>query len=607
MNAPEIAHHESITSLALPLAAVFVVSLGYGVVLPVLPFMLARALGEAARASVAWHTGLLTGVYMLALFLFAPLWGRISDRVGRRTVILLGLAGFSGAMLWFSVVRDLVFVYGARVFAGVFAAAVLPVIFAWVSDVRTPRSRAQAFAWLSAASALGFLFGPALSGWLASVWIAGQDAAPALPFYVAALLSGAVWFAAYCFFPESVPQRAENKHEAEAPSLVWLLALSLLVMLGLGGYEVSLALQGQQVLNLQPREIGWMFAECSLVMILVQVFVLLYALNMYFQSFGAVSIVKVNAAWFHVRERGVIGAVFGILISLGIYFAFDWSKIVLELLPLEWVFLVPAIILAAFWIIDWFVVQDRPSLAGHPDIELGDATSGDTGPQKGAVEVFVMMLRNPIIMTIACIEFCSGFLRQAIMQWYPSFAKQTDRVLGLKAEFVNENWGILLCCAGILGGVLAGVISDRVFGSRRGPVAGILYVVLLVGSIVLAFVYSTPAVGYLVVFLSLAVIGVHGMLSGTASMDFGGSKNAGIAVGIIDGFVYLGTGVMSITYGLVLPADKLDESGRLVGPATDPANWSWWPIAMIPLAAIGFVLCLRVWNARPGSGKAAGH
>jgi OPA family glycerol-3-phosphate transporter-like MFS transporter len=339
----------------------------------------------------------------------------------------------------------------------------------------------------------------------------------------------------------------------------------------------------------------------------VLVFSVVYALNMYFQSFGAVAIVKVNAPWFHVRERGVIGAVFGILISLGIYFAFDWSTIVLKLLPLEWVFLVPAIILSMFWIIDWFVVADRPSLAGHPDIELGDATSGDTGPQKGAVQVFLMMLRNPIIVTIACIEFCSGFLRQAIMQWYPSFAKQTDAVLGLKAEFVNKNWGMLLCCAGILGGVLAGVISDRVFGSRRGPVAAILYVVLLAGSIVLTFTYTTPAVGYLVVFLSLAVIGVHGMLSGTASMDFGGSKNAGIAVGIIDGFVYLGTGVMSITYGLILPADKLDASGHLVGPATDPANWSWWPIAMIPLAAIGLVLCLRVWNARPKPQQASGH
>ena len=274
MSTLTIANREFITSLALPLAAVFVVSLGYGVVLPVLPFMLARALGEAARGAAAWHTGLLTGVYMLALFLFAPLWGRISDRVGRRTVILLGLAGFSAAMLWFAVARGLVFVYGARVFAGVFAAAVLPVIFAWVSDVCAPRTRAQAFAWLSAASTLGFLFGPALSGWLASAETVAQGAVPALPFYAVALLSGAVWLAAYRFLPESTSQHTESESESRAPSLIWLLALSLLVMLGLGGYEVSLALQGQQVLNLQPREIGWMFAECSLVMILVQVFVL---------------------------------------------------------------------------------------------------------------------------------------------------------------------------------------------------------------------------------------------------------------------------------------------------------------------------------------------
>lgn len=99
MNAPALASRESVTGLALPLAAVFVVAMGYGVVLPVLPFMLAGSLDEVTRASVAWHTGLLTGVYMLALFLFAPAWGYVSDRVGRRAVILIGLAGFSGAML----------------------------------------------------------------------------------------------------------------------------------------------------------------------------------------------------------------------------------------------------------------------------------------------------------------------------------------------------------------------------------------------------------------------------------------------------------------------------------------------------------------------------
>jgi len=331
----------------------------------------------------------------------------------------------------------------------------------------------------------------------------------------------------------------------------------------------------------------------------VVVFSVLYAVNMYFQSFGAVAIVKVNAPWFHVRERGVFGAIFGILISLGIYFAFDLGGMILDSLGLIWVFLVPTILLAIFWIIDFFVVRNTPGEAGQEDFNTGDATAGDTGPQLGAAAVFKLMLRNPIILTIAGVEFCSGFLRQAIMQWYGSFAKQTDGVLHLKSSFVNENWGMLLCVAGITGGVLAGTISDHLFQSRRGPVAGFLYGVMLLGSIVLTFTYQTPIVGWLVVLMSMAVIGVHGMLSGTASMDFGGAKNAGIAVGIIDGFVYLGTAFMSLTYAIVLPREQLDAAGKIVGAATDPANWLAWPIAMIPMAAIGLVLALRVWKAKP--------
>jgi OPA family glycerol-3-phosphate transporter-like MFS transporter len=97
----------------------------------------------------------------------------------------------------------------------------------------------------------------------------------------------------------------------------------------------------------------------------------------------------------------------------------------------------------------------------------------------------------------------------------------------------------------------------------------------------------------------MAVIGVHGMLSGTASMDFGGTRNAGIAVGLIDGFVYLGTATMSFTYARILPREELDAAGRIVGAATDPANWRAWPLAMIPLAAIGFFFALRVWHAKP--------
>ena len=93
------------------------------------------------------------------------------------------------------------------------------------------------------------------------------------------------------------------------------------------------------------------------------------------------------------------------------------------------------------------------------------------------------------------------------------------------------------------------------------------------------------------------------MLSGTASMDFGGKKNVGVAVGIIDGFVYLGTGVMSVTYGIVLPKEQFDTTGKLTGPVTDPNNWTPWPISMIVIGIIGFLLATRVWNAKPKGKK----
>ena len=375
------------------------------------------------------------------------------------------------------------------------------------------------------------------------------------------------------------------------------------ILMGAGGSLVCNLLMGLASMSLLSHGPLYDFLASQF----VAVFSVLYAVNMYFQSFGAVAVVKVNAPWFHVRERGVFGAIFGILISLGVYFAFDWSKFILDGLAttadshagLPWVFFTPAAILAVFWTLDFFIVRNTPGEANQKDFHTGDATAGDDSPRLPAIQVLKMMFRNPLIMTIAAVEFCSGFLRQSIMQWFRTFAKQTDAVLGLTDSFVYNNWGLLLCCAGILGGVVAGVISDHVFGSRRGPVACLLYGFMTVGGIVLSFAFDTPAVGWLVLVMSLAVIGVHGMLSGTASMDFGGAKNVGVAVGIIDGFVYLGTATMALTYGLVLPRAELDGAGNLVGEATNPDNWQVWPITMVPLALLGAILAYRLWNAKP--------
>jgi OPA family glycerol-3-phosphate transporter-like MFS transporter len=318
----------------------------------------------------------------------------------------------------------------------------------------------------------------------------------------------------------------------------------------------------------------------------------LNALNMYFQSFGAVSIVKVNAAWFHVRERGVLGGMFGILISLGLYFSYDWSLAIAKSFDYAMAFWVPAGVLLACLGATWLLVRDSPGTAGFQDFNTGDATSGDSGAKLTAVQVVARMFSQRVIWIIVGIEFCSGFLRQAVMKQGRLYLIAIDG----RESFFYKNWGMLMCVAGILGGVFAGFISDHVFASRRGPVSSVLYSGMLLGAIAAFFFLGNPLLGWSVVFMSLCVIGVHGMLSGTASADFGGSKYAGLVTGVIDGFVYLGGGAQAFYYAAALPKG---EEAKLA------ENWISWPGAMLPMVAIGLALCATIWNARPKS--SGGH
>lgn len=314
-----------------------------------------------------------------------------------------------------------------------------------------------------------------------------------------------------------------------------------------------------------------------------------YALNMYFQSFGAVAIVKVNSAWFHLRERGVFGSVFGILIALGIYFAYDVTGMVLEYFDgaVHTAFIVPAVALGVILVIMFFVVKDRPSYAGFADFKTGDATEDEKDLRSDPpLKVFRMMLVSPVILIVAGIEFCSGFIRQSLMQNFKLFSSSVN----LTDTFVFKNWGLVLCIAGIIGSVVAGTISDHIFKSERGPVAAVLYVGMLVGSVVLCFVLGVPEVGWVVAAISLCVIGVHGMLSGTFTQDIGGTKNVGIVTGLIDGCVYAGTGMQAAFYAMALPKGGVE--------AANVDNWLIWPIAMIPMAVIGLVLSYKIRHAR---------
>jgi OPA family glycerol-3-phosphate transporter-like MFS transporter len=196
-------------------------------------------------------------------------------------------------------------------------------------------------------------------------------------------------------------------------------------------------------------------------------------------------------------------------------------------------------------------------------------------------ELLARIFTSPIMLTIALVEFTSGVIRNGILQWYFIFAKEVPQV---GAEFFHKNWGLLLAMTGIAGGFLAGWISDHLFHSRRGPAAAIMNASMLVFTVVMALILFTSPVGVgtMAVLISMSVIGVHSIMSGTAAADFGGRKATATASGIVDGCVYLGSGIQSVALGYLTTK-----------------NWGFWPIFLIPFTVMGLIFSIRMWKELP--------
>jgi OPA family glycerol-3-phosphate transporter-like MFS transporter len=367
---------------------------------------------------------------------------------------------------------------------------------------------------------------------------------------------------------------------------------------------------GASLANIVLGVLTYLVVTNQLKMRLVVAFSVIYALNMYFQSYGAVSIIKVKAYWFHVRERGVFGAIFGTLISFGAYFAFDWGQAIVNMAvanpkgevgwfhaliqqvfvpdakPVDatWaVFFIPAAILLVWALLDWWLIKDSPEDAGFPHLDPADASSGQMHIELSTLDLLKKVFASPLMLMIAMIELTSGVLRNGIMTWYFIFAKEVKQT---GAEFILDNWGLLLCFSGVVGGFTGGLVSDKAFHSRRGPptaiLCGFMFLMALLMSI---YLFSSPLiVGLAALLITTAVIGVHSLMSGTAAADFGGRKATATCSGIVDGFVYLGTGMQSVSLGYL--------TGH---------SWYWWPIFLMPFALLGGFLALRIWHELPAA------
>jgi DHA1 family tetracycline resistance protein-like MFS transporter len=255
------------------LSVVFVDLVGFGVIIPLLPFY-----GQEFHAS-PWTITTLMSTYSACQLIAAPLWGRLSDRVGRRPVVLVSVTTSVLGYLWLGSADALWMLFAARMLQGL-SAGNISVAQAYMADISTPENRAKAMGGLGAALGLGFVIGPAIGGLLA-----GGDPNRlnvALPSYVAAGLSSVALVLAITALRESLPpalrMAARDRPGRVAqifdafgrPRLRQLMILFFTTSVAFAGMESSFALWTYARFGWGPEQVGYTFGMVGIVLVIVQ-------------------------------------------------------------------------------------------------------------------------------------------------------------------------------------------------------------------------------------------------------------------------------------------------------------------------------------------------
>ncbi len=240
--------------------------IGFGVIVPLLPFFAGTA--GATPQQVAW----LFASFSLAQFLTAPLWGWLSDRVGRKPVILFSFAGSAATYIWLANAGGLTEIFAARILGGMMNGW-LATSHAYIADTTAPDQRARGMGFIGAAFGVGFVIGPALGGYL----VGGASPNFQLPILVAAAGSLVALTVALVGIREPVRRdRAArssvrlHRVAAAAPIFAVMLGLHFCLFFVFSGMESVFALWCERVLAMGPRQVGYYLAFAGLCSVFVQ-------------------------------------------------------------------------------------------------------------------------------------------------------------------------------------------------------------------------------------------------------------------------------------------------------------------------------------------------
>jgi len=257
-------------NLYILLLVLFVVMLGYGMISPLLPFYI-EDMGAGGT-----ELGLLVASYAVMRMVCGPIWGGLSDRVGRKPILLIGIFGYVITMLWFGLADRLWMLFAARILAGILSSATSPTTMAFVSDSTLEAERGGGMGLLGAAAGVGTILGPVLGGLLG-------DESIALPFLIAAGLAALSLLLAWIFLPESLPPEKRQPGKSGKGFIdlrAWLAAvrspvgplfnLTFISTCGLMIFASVFGLYALERFNYGPKETGMMLMVLGLVSALIQ-------------------------------------------------------------------------------------------------------------------------------------------------------------------------------------------------------------------------------------------------------------------------------------------------------------------------------------------------
>lgn len=232
----------------------FLVMVGFGIIIPVMPFF-AEDMGANPT-----ELGLLMAVYSFMQLISAPIWGRVSDKIGRKPVMMIGILGLSVSFILMAISSQLWMLFIARIIGGLLSSANMPTTMAYVADITSEEDRGKGMGIIGAATGLGFIFGPAIGGLFSKTSLN-------MPFYLAAASSFITFLLVLFVLKESLSKEKRGQH-ADKKSSIWssfsgslsiLYILQWFISLSLSGLEASFAYFAAKKAGLDAIDLGYIF------------------------------------------------------------------------------------------------------------------------------------------------------------------------------------------------------------------------------------------------------------------------------------------------------------------------------------------------------------